>query len=266
MTVDLSGINTKDFEKFLKIRKGLSDYTVKTYLIFCKKFIREIEKDVVTGCDIEDYLGSSRNKRNDLAMFKALFRDFLGVDIVGEFRIPKTNIRPKILPDIHKISVFYDNLPDIRDKAIFLLLASSGLRLGEVLSLRLSDVDFEQRMVVPNIHNGSTKHSWITFYNSEAETILSQYMSNNGNGKIFNISRKQIARIFKQVAEKTGVGITPQTLRSVFAREMGLRGVPDRYIDAFCGRTPQSVLARHYSDFSPETLKEIYNRVNLKLF
>jgi integrase/recombinase XerD len=261
----LSGINTKDFEKFLRIRKGLSDYTVKTYLIFCKKFIREIEKDVVAKHDIEDYLAASRNKRNDLAMFQALFRDFLGMDIVGEFRIPKSNIRPKILPDLSKIRTFYDNLPDIREKAIFLLLASSGLRLGEVLSLRLSDINFEQRMVVPDVHNGSTKHSWITFYNREAETILKKYMSSNGNGKIFNISRKQIARIFKQIAEKTGVGITPQTLRSIFAREMGLKGVPDRYIDAFCGRVPASVLARHYSDFSPETLKEIYNTANIKI-
>ena len=250
----------------MRIRKGLSDYTVKTYLIFCKKFIRDIRKDIVTRHDIEDYLGVSRNKRNDLAMFQALFRDFLGVDIVGKFRIPKTNIRPKILPDINKIKIFYDNLPDIRDKAIFLLLASSGLRLGEVLSLRISDINFEQRMVVPNIHNGSTKHSWITFYNSEAETILNQYISNNGNDKIFNISRKQVARIFKQIAEKTGVGITPQTLRSVFAREMGLKGVPDRYIDAFCGRVPASVLARHYSDFSPEVLKEIYDKANLRYF
>jgi site-specific recombinase XerD len=90
-------------------------------------------------------------------------------------------------------------------------------------------------------------------------------MSSNGNGKIFNVSRKQVARIFKQIAEKTGVGITPQTLRSVFAREMGLKGVPDRYIDAFCGRVPASVLARHYSDFSPETLKEIYNTANIKI-
>ena len=31
----------------MRIRKGLSDYTVKTYLIFCKKFIRDIRKDIV---------------------------------------------------------------------------------------------------------------------------------------------------------------------------------------------------------------------------
>jgi len=55
-------------------------------------------------------------------------------------------------------------------------------------------------------------------------------------------------------------------LRSVFARDCTKRGIPDRYIDAFCGRVPASVLARHYSDFSPEVLKEIYDKANIRYF
>ena len=46
---------------------------------------------------------------------------------------------------------------------------------------------------------------------------------------------------------------------------MGRLGVADRYVDAFCGRVPKSVLARHYTDFGPERLKEIYDRANLSV-
>ena len=42
-------------------------------------------------------------------------------------------------------------------------------------------------------------------------------------------------------------------------QEMGELGVPDRFIDAYCGRVPGSVLARHYSDYSPVRLKTIYD-------
>ncbi len=59
--------------------------------------------------------------------------------------------------------------------------------------------------------------------------------------------------------------IYPRFLRSVLAQERSKAGVQDRYIDAFCGRVPQSVLARHYSDYSPEVLKEIYERARLKI-
>jgi intergrase/recombinase len=54
-------------------------------------------------------------------------------------------------------------------------------------------------------------------------------------------------------------------LRDWFCQEVEKLGVPDRYIDTFCGRVPRSVLARHYTDFSPEKLKEIYDKANLKV-
>jgi hypothetical protein len=46
---------------------------------------------------------------------------------------------------------------------------------------------------------------------------------------------------------------------------LGRLGVPDRYVDAFCGRVPRSVLARRYSDFAPEKLKEIYENAKLRI-
>jgi len=36
-------------------------------------------------------------------------------------------------------------------------------------------------------------------------------------------------------------------------------------VDALCGRTPKSVLARHYTDYSPIKLKTIYDRVGLRI-
>jgi len=46
---------------------------------------------------------------------------------------------------------------------------------------------------------------------------------------------------------------------------MGELGVPDRYIDALCGRAPKSILARHYTDYSPERLKRIYDKAGLEV-
>jgi len=46
---------------------------------------------------------------------------------------------------------------------------------------------------------------------------------------------------------------------------MGKLGIADRHVDAFCGRTPKSVLARHYTDSNPERLRKIYEKANLKV-
>ena len=42
---------------------------------------------------------------------------------------------------------------------------------------------------------------------------------------------------------------------------MGMLGVHDGYVETFY-RTPKSVLVRHYTDYSPGRLKEIYDRAN----
>jgi intergrase/recombinase len=65
------------------------------------------------------------------------------------------------------------------------------------------------------------------------------------------------------VSEEAGVKITIQKLRRWFAAEMSRCGVDAKYIDAFCGRTKSSVLEKHYLDYSPERLKEIYDEAGL---
>lgn len=150
--------------------------------------------------------------------------------------------------------MFYDVLPD-KYKVIFLMLASSGLRVSELFN---ADIDKNKRMLIPQSHEGNTKRSWVSFYNEEAAALLKDEMP--------KITVSGLNHAFKKVSNKIGIHIYPHLLRAIFAQEMTRRQVPDRYIDAFCGRVPSSVLARHYSDFSPEVLKEIYDNVDLKFF
>jgi len=190
-------------------------------------------------------------------MLKVLIRDYLKQpELIADFKFPRQQHSLKILPSKEKLKAFYNALPD-KYKVIFLALGSSGLRISELLN---ANIDRENRMFIPKSHNGSTKHSWISFYNDETEELLKKYQGNP-----FNNSRNTVSHVFRDVGHKTGIAITAHTLRSVFTREMSKAGVQDRYIDAFCGRVPGSVLARHYSDYSPEVLKEIYSKANIKI-
>ena len=46
---------------------------------------------------------------------------------------------------------------------------------------------------------------------------------------------------------------------------MARLGVSDRFVDAFQGRIPRSVLARHYTGYFLESLKQIYDKAGLKV-
>lgn len=149
-----------------------------------------------------------------------------------------------------------------------MLYAANGLRREEILSLRPENIDFSKRMITPNNHNGETKKSWVSFYSEDAEVALKEYLATkkqSRSDRLFPMQRADEVELWKSAREKTGIDITPQKLRQSFCSEMLRSGVSDTYVDAFCGRMPKSVLARHYTDFSPEKLREIYEKANAKI-
>jgi hypothetical protein len=70
---------------------------------------------------------------------------------------------------------------------------------------------------------------------------------------------------FLRTTKASGVRITPKMLRSWFSTQLADLGVPDRYVDALTGHTPKSILARHYTDFNPAKLREIYEKAGIRV-
>lgn len=78
---------------------------------------------------------------------------------------------------------------------------------------------------MPQSHDGGTKKSWITFYNKETENLMESF-----DGNPFETSRNTVAHVFKEISNKSGINISTQTLRLIFAHEMGLLRMPNLYI------------------------------------
>ncbi|MHC1584247.1 MAG: hypothetical protein ACXQTM_06450, partial [Methanosarcinales archaeon] len=153
MNINNFGIN--NFGRFLTLHKNLSDRTVQDHIAKVKAYIE-------SGLSIEDFLMQIKESkttstyRNYLGAMKVFFRDYLKQpEAVQDFKFPRKQVKPKILPSKAELKVFYDALPQTKYKAIFLLLASSGLRIGELLN---SKIDTGNRMTIPHpSHTSSTK-------------------------------------------------------------------------------------------------------------
>jgi integrase len=137
-------------------------------------------------------------------------------------------------------------------------------RLNEILSLKFDDIDFKQRMIRPPNTYSRTKKIWYSFYNEETERVLIEYLNKyQPTEYLIPMQKRNVNKRFAKASEKSGVKMNPKDLRDIFCVMMGEMAVPDRYIDAFCGRVPKSILARHYTDYSPERLKRIYDKAGL---
>ncbi len=262
------------FERFLRIDLNQAERTIKKHLWEIGRLLKWLgPRESFSVDDLRSYLAlfqdkSPATRANVLKSLRVFFNHFLHrSDLVESFRFPKESFTPRQLPSKDSLRRFFDALDNDRERAFFLLAASSGLRRSELLSLRRDDLDLDNRLIVPkNAHqNASTKNSWISLFNNEAETYLRRYLENrkNDSNELWHVGETAFRKAFKKASQVSGVKLTPQDLRFWFANEMSRLSVSDRIIDALQGRTPRSILARHYSDFSSERLKEAYDMANL---
>ena len=238
-----------------------------------RRFFRWLGNREVTTESIREYLETLKEKAastraNTLKTFRRFFRDFLRRgELVATFKLPHQNYKPKSIPVKEQLQKFYAALKPLKERAVFLMYATTGLRKHELISISLKEIDLERRMILPKTDGSRTKRTWATFFNEEAERALREYLSRckrlTPDSKLF--TEKAVRKTIKRGQERTGIHITPKVLRDWFCSEMGELGVADRYVDAFCGRVPRSILARHYTDFSPERLKRIYDGANLRV-
>ena len=216
---------------------------------------------------LERYVSMSPHTyKRGLSSLRIFIKDYLeGPDLIRTFRFPKIYYKPIIAPSKEHIRKLYDAF-NLKYKALLVMYATTGLRECELLSVTFDNIDLDKRMIVL-ARNSNTKRTWITFFTEEARDILKQYLAarKENDERVFSIGKASVNKMFRKTSKKVGAYIAPQKLRDWFCVEMGELGVQDRYIDAFCGRVPKSILARHYTDYSPERLKRIYDRANLKV-
>jgi len=250
-----------------------AERTVSGHVNMMRHFLEETRLDPkgTSRADLRSYLKRVQAKhpgryKNQLSALKVFFRDYVErPEAVSSFKFP-----PKPNPVVKAISredlvTFYEELEQQRARAMFLMYATAGLRAKELRDLRRRDIDPERKMVIPGKSGSRTKRTYVTFYNEEAAELLTEVLPEDPEARIFPVSERYFRRRTKRVQKETGVHITPQMLREWFCCEMGRLGVPDRYVNAFCGRVPKSVLAKHYTDYNPEDLREIYDQAGLKV-
>lgn len=148
---------------------------------------------------------------------------------------------------------------------VFLILLTSGLRVGEVLKLRESDIDFETNMIdASGIHKGDTKSAWISYITYQTVDYLQSYIEtemDSDNPNLFDISYNTVQEAFQKASFQTGVFIKPHFLRTIFTEKCTQAGIEGKYIDAFCGRIPKKVLEANYTIYSPQSLSNQYQKV-----
>lgn len=256
------------FINFLKDENKL--FTDKDFLRSFKRYIQKLKRDqTVTQNYI--YLVTVAVKK---------FLEFNKLFFLDEIESPKrTKSLPKSLneKEVKDLidSVTWDESKDktikfkVRDKLILTILYSSGLRISELINLKINDIDIDERTM--RIRGKGDKDRVVLFDETTKELIL-KYISireNESEYLILNrfnkpISAKYIQLMIKKYGEKANITktLTPHVLRHSFATHLLKNGVDIRVIQQLMGHTSLST-TQIYTSVDLETIKSLYDKAKM---
>ncbi len=278
------------FINFILIEKGLSKNTasayrtdLKTYLSFLDN--KKVTYDKITHNEISDFLWYLKDDLNFKAasiyrmvesirqFYKFLIsEDYIKTDPTIYLASPKT---PVILPDmlsvdeVTKLLNSVSGIDDlsVRNRAMLELLYATGLRVSELISIKLSDINIDECYV--KVFGKGSKERLVVF-GSKAQSYIKRYLRIRPGAKsdfLFltrlkkPISRIEFWRQLKQTAINAGITkkISPHTLRHSFATHLLTGGADIRVVQEMLGHSSIST-TQIYTHISQERLKEQHSK------
>ncbi len=275
-----------EYIKYLVMEKKLSENSVYSYYndlvkisIYFKKSLRNLETK-----DIKKYLNSLNESDRSIAHTITALKSFYKFLIINKkvsnnpmdlVKSPKLSKKiPKVLniEEIDKLlNIKLENELDYRNKAMLELMYACGLRVSEIVQLKLTDIDLTNNMVkvfgkgskeriIPiGEYASAALNIYINYYrNILLKNKISDYLFINSHGD--QMSRVGFFKMLKNLALKEGIkrDFSPHTLRHSFATHLLNSGADLRSIQELLGHSSIST-TQIYTHVSKENIRKDYD-------
>lgn len=270
----------------LKLR-GYSRRSIDAYVGHVKRYLRFLlnspsGRSVEDSSGIREYLlwlidqnGLSHSYVNQaVSALKSLYLFVLKQSEAFDFvaRPKKEHKLPKIMSqaDVVELIEATDNQ---KYRAIFMLLYSAGLRLGEVVRLKVDDVDYRRRLI--HIRQGKGRRDRYSLLSDIASHALDEYRQLYRPGDwLFpgarprsHLHERSVQKSFYRACRKANIskGVSVHTLRHSFATHLLEAGTGLRYIQELLGhKSPKTTqLYTHVSRYDIERITSPLDRINI---
>lgn len=285
-----------EFVDYLTNVKRASKNTIASYkrdLIKLNNFLTDSdckEIDKVTNTNLNSYVlmiekqgMSTATVSRNIASIKAFFLYLLKQGIISEdpsetLKPPKIDKKAPVILSIEEINLLLEqpngSTPkDIRDKAMLELLYATGIRVSELISLKVKDVNLAMNFLQCHDDN---KERIIPFTN-ETKEALEYYLHNareimckENQDVLFTncqglpMTRQGFWKIIKYYSAKAGIkkDITPHTIRHSFAMHLVNNGADLKSVQEMLGHSDISTTQIYLKTNANTKLKEVYDKAH----
>lgn len=165
----------------------------------------------------------------------------------------------------HRKGIDYKYLEQ-RDRVIFELLITSGMRISELVQLNVEDVDIQERSVI--IRKSKGKRERIVHFSEECKFLLMEFIGNSPreaplflNYKKTRISRRKASEIIRKIGRliQLNRSFSPHVCRHTFATRMLKKGAELTFVQDELGHRDPST-TQIYARLPDEQVIEMYKK------
>jgi integrase/recombinase XerD len=281
----------REYLDFLRVEKGLAANSVSSYrrdLEKLRQWAGRQDKDLQQLARADMMAWSKWLTQNGLSprsvarnisaargFFNYLIRDgHIKDDPLAGLTAPQApQAMPKVLnyEEVERLlaSVGTETNEGIRDRAMWELLYATGLRVSELVTLKLGDVDLERGFLVcqgkgskrRQVPVGRSAIQWLQRYESARRLLLAGRASENlfvsSGGRA--LTRHWVWQRIKDHGLAAGLGrVTPHMLRHSFATHLMQRGADSRTVQALLGHSDLAT-TQLYTHMTSQHLRHTYD-------
>lgn len=275
--------------QYLRVEKGVSNETIRNYAYDLRQFFKALPKDSTEDMmptDISDFTKIQMKKQlevptilrrisstNNFYLF--LEREHIIDFVVKDFDRPKKMSRLPVTISVDEVEDLL-NAPDLnkdegyRDRTMLEVMYSSGLRVSELLSLKIKQVNLEKGIIDVIGKGNKQRKAPIGEYAADfVKTYIEEHRKHNPGKRssylFLNrygnpLSRQYFFKQIKKYAEIAGIDedISPHTLRHCFATHMLENGAELRALQDMLGHANLST-TQIYTNVSARRIHDAYD-------
>lgn len=259
-------------ETELKIR-GFSKRTVDTYLFHTRKFLEFIKKDPkeVSEYDAKKYIAylmsdlKYRPNSTNLALssLKFFYKEIMQNPAFNSVKAPKSEKKLPTVLTKDEIKKLINATENPKHRLLMEFMYSAGLRVSECVSLKIDDLDLNEKMGKV-MHGKGNKERYIILSDKLIQHLNNYLtMKKDNSDYIFSIKSRPITirqaqKVVKEAAKNAGIKkrVFCHALRSSFATHLLEAGTDIRVIQELLGHSDLST-TQIYTKVSTQQLKKV---------
>ncbi|MBX4196701.1 tyrosine-type recombinase/integrase [Candidatus Pacearchaeota archaeon] len=254
----------------LKIR-GFSPLTVRNYYFFVNKFMERTNKpcESLNEDDVKAYLSEmfDTKSKNTIMLAAASLKFFYGEILGKEFAKIKMPKKDRKLPEVlnkEEVKSLIEAAETIKSRFIISMLYSAGLRVSELVNLKVGDINLADK--TGWVRKGKGSKDRLFMISEGLAQDLTDYLQHKGVGYAYLFSKdkplttRNIQKIISLTKTKAGLSkkVTPHTLRHSFATHLLEQGTDIRIIQAMLGHASLNT-TQVYTHVSSDQIKKVVN-------